>query len=147
MMEPNSLASIDNETVDEVVIGALAMLIEDDTCAVSFVSPSDAEDITVAVYCDDDQQSAVVLRCSQALARNLTGKMLELEPDEIVDADILDATGELVNVIAGNLRGLVSSPGTMTAPFALDHEAYRRFFSAAVNTYSVTDEALQVLRM
>ena len=147
MIEDNNLANIDDEVVDEVVIGALALLAEGETCVVSSKTPVRPDDITVAVFCDSDQQSAVILRCSYALAKNLTGRMLELEPHEIVPADMVDATGELVNVIAGNLRGLIRFPGAMTAPFLLDQDMYAQLCTGAVNTYSVTGEGMQVFLM
>lgn len=145
-MNPNNLASIDNESVDEVVIGAMALLLEIESCAASVEPLAKPDDITMAVYCDSNQQTAVILRCSRALSTTLTGSMLELTPDEIALDDILDATGELVNVIAGNLRGLVSSPGAMTAPFVLEEEIYAQCCTGAVNNYTVGGESMQVLR-
>ncbi len=142
-----NLSEIDSASVDEIVVGAFSMLVDDDNCSVSGEAPTSAMDISVAVYCDSNQQSAVVLRCSRLLATRLTGKMLELSPEEIVAEDIADATGELVNVIAGNLRGLVSSPDTMTAPFVVDSAIYAQLAKGAVNNYTVTGEVLQVIRM
>lgn len=147
MMELNSLPGIDSSTVDEVVIGAMELLVEGETCSISSGTLANTDDITVAVYCDANQQSAVVLRCSYALALNLTGKMLEMGAEEIEPSDILDATGELVNVIAGNLRGLITSPGAMTAPFVVEQNIYAGMQAGAVNTYCVAGRGMQVLRI
>ena len=77
------------------------------------------DDLCVAVYCDQIQQSAVVVRCGRSLASAFAERMLEMLPEELQEDDLVDATGELVNVIAGTLRGLLPTIGAMSPPFQL----------------------------
>lgn len=147
MTEPNTLAGIESSLVDDVVIGAMAMLVDDTACEVAGNLPLNADDVTVAVYCDNGRAGAVVLRCTKNLANALASTMLELDPEEVGHSDVLDATGELVNVIAGNLRGLVENPGTMTPPFEFERCLYEKFPDGAVNSFHVSGGSMQVLRV
>ena len=76
-----------------------------------------ADDLSLAVYCDEDQQSVVIVRCSRSLASTFAERMLDIPAAEVQENDLVDATGELANVIAGTLRGLLPTVGAMSPPF------------------------------
>jgi CheY-specific phosphatase CheX len=54
------------------------------------------------------RNATVLFFADHALAQASTTYVLGVEPGEAVDADIHDVMGELVNIIGGNLKGLVS---------------------------------------
>lgn len=146
-MENPSLTSIEDAVVDDVVTSAMSMLVNEDSHAVIPSLPDDSDDLTVAVWCDSNQQSAIVLRCSYSLASKFSSRLLDLEQGNLVEADVLDATGELVNVIAGNLRGLIACPGSMTTPFFVDKASNANFSTGAHNAYHSMGGTLHLLRV
>lgn len=133
--------------VDQAVAQTFQMLIETDAIPAQFDAPGASDDITVAVYCDEHQQSAVMIRCSRELGKVLTSRMLESPAESLGDEDVRDATGELVNVIAGSLRGLMDSPGAMSTPFPLTIEELDRMGSLDERFYLVEQYPLRVLRI
>ena len=63
----------------------------------------------------------VALTTSQLVADDLTRALLEMDAAEEVDAeDLVDAFGELANVVGGNLKALLPNPGTLGLPHVAD---------------------------
>lgn len=52
-------------------------------------------------------RGSIVLGCSEATARELTGRMLAQDPATIPEADVTDCIGELSNIVAGNMLPLI----------------------------------------
>jgi len=65
----------------------------------------------------------VMLTAGRATGENLTRALLVMGAEEPVsDADFADAIGEIVNVVGGNIKSLVTSPGALSLP-VVAHEA------------------------
>jgi CheY-specific phosphatase CheX len=59
----------------------------------------------------------VLLTTERSTAVELTRALLGLGADDAVgDADIVDALGEVANVVGGNVKALVPDPGALTLP-------------------------------
>jgi chemotaxis protein CheX len=58
----------------------------------------------------------VCLSCSQIAARHATCTMFGIPDEELTEADITDAVGELVNVVGGNIKSLVPGPSVLSLP-------------------------------
>jgi chemotaxis protein CheX len=58
----------------------------------------------------------VVVGCSEVAAISIAATMLDLDPDDVTPADILDAAGELVNVVGGNVKSLLPQPSLLSLP-------------------------------
>ena len=60
----------------------------------------------------------VVLNLTTVGARLVTCGMLGMDPeaDEVSDADVVDAVGELVNMVGGNVKSLVPGPSQLSLP-------------------------------
>lgn len=61
-------------------------------------------------------QGAIVLQCSQTLARRAAARMFQCPIEEIADNDIVDVVGELANMIGGNLKALLPGPSQLSTP-------------------------------
>lgn len=83
---------------------------------------SDAE-ITASVSVTGAWAGHVVIRCSTALARALAGRLFLVPEDEVVEAEICDAVGELVNVVGGNVKAMMPGPSVLTLPRVTVHGA------------------------
>lgn len=67
--------------------------------------------VTAAVYLTGGYQGAILLHCPAWQACGFAGQVLDKTPPSEVNDDVLDVMGELVNVIAGNLKSTLV-PGT-----------------------------------
>ncbi len=141
----SSWHNVTPETLDQVVKQTISLLIESDACPDGTSPRYRGDDFSVAVYCDTNQQSAVLMRCSRALAVSLTSKLLEVPAEEVQEADMLDATGEVVNVIAGSLRGLMLELSAMSTPFGLSLDELERFSGVESSQYRVGQETFHLM--
>ncbi len=67
--------------------------------------PLSESDVTALIGIAGDRQGFVAIHCTHAQAREFTARLLGMERDEVTDTDsILDAMGELVNMVAGNVK-------------------------------------------
>lgn len=71
-------------------------------------------------------EGIVVFRCRPALARELAGMLFG--PEEVAEAEIFDALGELANLIAGALQPLLPAPSEMTPPSVTEGADHRQMF-------------------
>jgi chemotaxis protein CheX len=80
--------------------------------------PSDASggDIVSAVDIAGGWNGTVCVACSTLAARHLTAALFGMTDDEITDLEIVDAVGELANVVSGNIKGLVPGPSVLSLP-------------------------------
>ena len=58
----------------------------------------------------------VVFGCSTAASRTAAALLLAMPEDELAEADVADAVGELVNMIGGNIKSLLPGPSALTLP-------------------------------
>lgn len=70
-----------------------------------------------------DVVTRVLLVTERETGERITRALLALPEDaEVEDADLVDAAGELVNVVGGNVKSLVVDGGALTLPIVA-HEA------------------------
>lgn len=60
--------------------------------------------VTAEIQLTGTARGTVLLRCAANQARDLTGQFLGTDAPTHVDSDVLDVMGELVNMVAGNLK-------------------------------------------
>jgi chemotaxis protein CheX len=71
-------------------------------------------DVRALIGIAGDRQGFVAIHSTHAQAREFTARLLGLHSDEVSDAElILDAMGELVNMVAGNVKRGYSASGTL----------------------------------
>jgi chemotaxis protein CheX len=58
----------------------------------------------------------VVVRFSRQAAVDIAAALLDLDTDDVDTADIVDAAGELANVVGGNVKSLLPQPGLLSLP-------------------------------
>jgi chemotaxis protein CheX len=58
----------------------------------------------------------VVIRTSEALARQLAQEMLQVPQGELQNEDIIDVLAEVTNMIGGNIKSQLDSPSSLTLP-------------------------------
>jgi chemotaxis protein CheX len=83
----------------------------------------------------------VTVACSRRLATMITAQMFEVAPAEASHDDIVDAVGEIANMIGGNVKALLPGPSTLGLPSVhVDHVAPPESGDASVTSWRfVTD--------
>jgi chemotaxis protein CheX len=86
---------------------------------------SEAPELTEPTYAWVDmlgaQPGRVLVNADRSTATEIARGLLCMAPDEPVeDADLVDAFGEIANVVGGNVKSLVPEPGPLTLPQVSD---------------------------
>lgn len=61
-------------------------------------------------------EGAVILEVSSALARTAAARLFGTEPDEVLEDEVVDAVGELVNVVGGNIKSMLPGADRLSIP-------------------------------
>jgi chemotaxis protein CheX len=69
-----------------------------------------------AVRVTDAWFGAVVLEMTPGLARQVAATMFASTPDVVNEAEVVDALGELTNMIGGNVKSLLPAPSQLSLP-------------------------------
>ena len=69
-----------------------------------------------AVRVTDAWFGAVVLEMTPGLARSVAATMFGSTPDVVTDPEVVDALGELTNMIGGNIKSLLPAPSQLSLP-------------------------------
>ena len=83
-----------------------------------------------------DHEAELTIRCGERFARRLAAVMFDAEPDDLDDADVGDAVGELTNMTGGAVKAYF--PGVCTlgiperGPFAEEVHADQPVLGSAV---------------
>ncbi|WP_169164540.1 chemotaxis protein CheX [Cellulomonas taurus] len=78
-------------------------------------TPTDPLAAWVDVHGELAGRAAVI--CETATAHELARALLRMEPhEEVTPADLVDAFGEVANVVGGNIKALLPSQGSLTLP-------------------------------
>jgi chemotaxis protein CheX len=72
--------------------------------------------LTGIVTIGGDADAVVVLRCDRALAVDIAGAMFAMPAEELGDADVVDALGEVTNVSGGAIKALLDGTCRLGLP-------------------------------
>jgi chemotaxis protein CheX len=86
----------------------------DDVIPIPMV-PSPAS-LTGTVFISGQWNGLVSLTCSSVAAVRAAALMFAADLEEVDQGDVLDAVGELVNIVGGNLKGMLPSPTGLSLP-------------------------------
>ncbi len=68
-----------------------------------------------------DDEARVLISMGRDTGEDLARILFDLEDDaSVAETDFADAVGELVNVVGGNVKSLVTHPGALTMPVVSD---------------------------
>ena len=95
-------ASFLNVHIDQVMVDDAAL--------------SGRSSVVGAVRVTDAWFGAVVLELTPGLARQVAATMFGTNHDVVTDAEVVDALGELTNMIGGNVKSLLPAPSQLSLP-------------------------------
>ncbi|BEP15088.1 hypothetical protein acdb102_33990 [Acidothermaceae bacterium B102] len=87
-----------------------------DQIAVDDAALAGQPSIVGAVRVADAWFGAVVLELTPGLARQVAATMFETTPDVVTESEVVDALGELTNMIGGNVKSLLPAPSQLSLP-------------------------------
>jgi chemotaxis protein CheX len=73
-------------------------------------------EVSASVSISGSWHGHVVLKCSAPTARHAAGALLAMEVAEVASADIVDAMGELANIVGGNLKSTLPAQCSISLP-------------------------------
>jgi chemotaxis protein CheX len=76
-------------------------------------------EVSAAVSVTGPWRGHIVINLSTDASSRAAAALLGIELDEVTPADVSDAVGELVNIIGGNVKGLVAEPSALSLPHVL----------------------------
>ena len=114
----NSLSSVLGEegirTISESLFETMLNMEFDADPADPVADWSDA--LVGKITIDGDLEAEIRVIASQELARRIACKMFAITDDEIAEEDILDAMGEVANIIGGNAKGIFDGDCKLSLP-------------------------------
>lgn len=107
-----------------------AMLDQGEQCVVEHVGTAPTFDSPVSAYVDmsattdlGDLNARALLRTESATAHAIARELLMLTPDEdITTEDLVDAFGEIANVVGGNVKSLIDTPAQLSLPHVTEQD-------------------------
>jgi chemotaxis protein CheX len=114
----SALAAIDGAQISAVAEDVFAALVDGEPGHLCPDAPAELVDPLYAwVDMHADASGRVLLAVDAGTAHELTRALLRLDTAEPVeDEDLVDAFGEVANVVGGNLKALLPVQGTLTLP-------------------------------
>ena len=105
-------AQILQEIVDDVCAGMLGLGIQ----PLDGVDGLQFDTLTAVVRVSGGWNSLVQVLASRKTARVIASTMFATNEDHLTEEDIIDAVGEIVNMIGGNLKGVVEAESRLSLP-------------------------------
>lgn len=99
-----------------------------DGCLIAGVPIDIKDSIAACAQITGDWQLAVVLQCPIALARHVATIMFGTEQENGSPEDIQDAMCELINIIAGNIKGVLSGSSHLSLPNLVKGQDFKLMF-------------------
>jgi chemotaxis protein CheX len=82
------------------------------------------ERLTAAVHMAGDWNGAILLECDRRQACQFAGRFLSMDPSDTVDDVVRDVLGELVNMIGGNMKCVLTRGIRLSMPSVVDGSDY-----------------------
>jgi chemotaxis protein CheX len=110
------MSLLNTETVAQLTQEIWAALLAADGLPELVPGELPGKEVLAMAEISGEWNGTVCLSCSKTAARHATRTMFGLEDEELTQADITDAVGELVNVVGGNIKSLVPGPSVLSLP-------------------------------
>lgn len=80
--------------------------------------------VTGCVHISGDWNGTVFLQCSAEHAQAAAEAMFMADPGSLSADEVSDALGELTNMVGGNVKGLLPTPGRLSLPSVAHGDSY-----------------------
>lgn len=108
---------IETETLEQVVTEVLATMTGVVASPVSDVHASTARrSVAACIHLTGAYTGAVVITMPEELGRRIAASMFAADPGALSDGEVMDAVGEIANMVAGSVRSALPMPNTISLP-------------------------------
>jgi chemotaxis protein CheX len=74
------------------------------------------ERVTGCVHLSGAYTGSLMLHCSAPAARDAAAAFFSMQPGDVTSAEIIDAIGELANMVGGNVKSMLPGPSVLSLP-------------------------------
>ncbi|MFN8706967.1 MAG: chemotaxis protein CheX, partial [Planctomyces sp.] len=100
------------QVVNDVCTGMLGLNVEPSET----VSCDEPDAVSAVIRISGDWNSLVQVLAPRSTAKVIASTMFSMTEDELTEAEIADAVGEIVNMVGGNLKGIVQGDSSLSLP-------------------------------
>ncbi len=75
-----------------------------------------ADLITGCVYLSGAYTGSIMLQCSPPAARDAAAAFFAMPPGAVTQTEVVDALGEIANMVGGNVKSMLPGPSTLSLP-------------------------------
>ncbi len=76
----------------------------------------DGERVTACVHLSGAYTGSITLQCSPAAARAAAAALFNMPPDDVTQVEVVDAVGEIANMVGGNVKSMLPAPSALSLP-------------------------------
>jgi chemotaxis protein CheX len=124
--------------IEQVVQSVFSTMLNIDLARVEDTGPADGESLISTIQISGQWVGSIVLGLSPTLSRAAVAAMLQISLAEVTEVDQQDVAAELVNMIGGNLKGLLPGPSSLSLPMIVSG----RDFDVRVSGAELIDDVL-----
>ncbi len=114
----------DFATVGDITAMIWSSVLGDDEPLVPTTSELTGERVTGCVHISGGWAGSVLFSCSQETAERVAGALFGMEQPEVSDSEIVDAIGELTNVVGGTIKSILPGPSKLSLPSVISGTGY-----------------------
>jgi len=74
------------------------------------------ERVTGCVHLSGAYTGSIMLSCSGSAARDAAAALFSMQPGDVTQNEIIDAIGELANMVGGNVKSMLPGPSVLSLP-------------------------------
>jgi len=111
-----TITNFNDDTIEEIAKEIWSAIVDDSSSLVARGPGAEFGELTGSVDISGSWNGTFYLSFSMTAARQAAAAMFNTEVDNLTEADVRDAVGELINVIGGNLKSLLPTPTLLSLP-------------------------------
>jgi len=112
------------ETTAQIVHDVFETMLGSDVHESDDVYQPTRNQVTATIFFAGAWKGAVVLECSEAQGRLFASRLMQVPELSEMSDDVRDAMGELVNIVAGNLKSVLPHGVSLSIPSVLEGPEY-----------------------
>jgi chemotaxis protein CheX len=108
--------TIDEQTLQQVVSDVCTGMLGLELEPSEHFGSDEADCLSAVIRISGDWDSLVQVMTPRRTAVAIASNMFAMSEDELSEAEIRDAVGEIVNMVGGNLKGIVEGESALSLP-------------------------------
>ncbi len=77
---------------------------------------ADGDRVTGCVHLSGAYTGSIMLQCSGPAARDAAAALFSMQPADVTQTEVVDAIGELANMVGGNVKSMLPGPSALSLP-------------------------------